>query len=126
MWADACEMLERAERLQRQFFRPGGRSARLPVWEPPVDMVDNGRELVIMVALPGVDPGRLEAVIDQGAFIVAAERPLPLGPGTREVHRLEIPHGRFERRVPLPPGEYTLGQRELVNGCLTVILRRLR
>ena len=38
---------------------------------------------------------------------------------------MELPHGRFERRVTLPPGRYELVRRELVDGCLTVILRKL-
>lgn len=126
MWAEACEILERAERLHRQFFRPRGGATPLPVWEPPVDIVEFEQELRILVALPGVDPGHIEAVIDQGCLHVVAERPLPVGPGTREVHRIEIPHGRFERRVSLPSGDYTLDHRDMVNGCLTVCLRRVR
>ena len=54
MWAEACEALARAERLQRQFFRPGERGARA-VWEPPVDIFEHERDLWIVAALPGVD-----------------------------------------------------------------------
>jgi len=41
------------------------------------------------------------------------------------VHRLEIPHGRFERRVALPPGSYEVERKELVNGCLLLGLKKL-
>jgi hypothetical protein len=77
MWAEACQMLERAERLQRRFFQLGDRHAGGPA----------------------------EA---RAGFI----------------HRLEIPHGRFERRITLAPGSYEVGRRDLVNGCLTLSLRR--
>jgi hypothetical protein len=44
MWADACEMLARAERLHRQFFEPGRATAsRLPVWQPPADVLETER-----------------------------------------------------------------------------------
>jgi hypothetical protein len=41
------------------------------------------------------------------------------------IHRLEIPHGLFERHIPLPAGRFELGRRELANGCLVLSLRKL-
>jgi HSP20 family molecular chaperone IbpA len=44
--------LDRAEQLHRQFFEPsreGGRHAR---WEPPMDVFETERQLLIIVALP--------------------------------------------------------------------------
>src|SRR5882757_3483664 len=52
MWAEACELLDRAERLNRQFFQP--LSTRKAVWEPPVDLFETDRALWVVVALPGV------------------------------------------------------------------------
>ena len=52
MWAEACELLDRAERLNRQFFQP--LSTRQAVWEPPVDLFETDRALWVVVALPGV------------------------------------------------------------------------
>ena len=46
MRAEACEMLDRANRLQRQFFRPRSDAA----WEPPVDVYETARDLWIVVA----------------------------------------------------------------------------
>jgi hypothetical protein len=58
--------------------------------------------------------------------VVAGERPLPLPPGGAGViRRLETPHGRFERRIALPPGSYELRRRDLALGCLTITLRKL-
>lgn len=42
MWAEACEILEQAQRLQRQFFRFGRAVEAQPRWEPPVDIVAYG------------------------------------------------------------------------------------
>ena len=128
MWAEACEMLGRADRLHRQFFQPARARARTlcPTWEPPLDVFETDGELWILVALPGVEPDRLEVVVDdQGTLIVAGERPLPAQARDAAVHRLELPYGHFERRVSLPAGRYEIGRRDLINGCLTLCLKKL-
>jgi hypothetical protein len=48
---------------------------------------------------------------------------LPAEPAV--IRRLELPYGRFERRVALPGGRYELEGRQLVNGCLQLALRKL-
>lgn len=125
MWAEACAMLNRAERLHRQFFEPLGAPAasRLPAWQPPADVLETETEVLIIVALPGVDPAAVEAAIEGGALRVAGHRLLPPELRTAAVHRLELPQGRFERRIPLPPGRYGAKVRHsLVHGCLLVRL----
>lgn len=124
MWVQACELLEQAERLQRRFFRPSG-SALHPAWEPPVDVFETDNELCIVTALPGVAPGDVRIVAENGALIVSGQRSLPDESRHGHIHRVEIPHGRFERRITLPPGRYEVGQRSLRDGCLTLKLRRL-
>jgi HSP20 family molecular chaperone IbpA len=126
MWAEACEFLDRAERIQRQFFRPGGSQTRTPVWEPPVDVFETERELVIEVALPGVEPGQVALLIDGRTLIIAGERKLPQEARGAAIRRLELPHGRFERRIELPPGRFEIAGRDLTNGCLLLTLRKLR
>ncbi|MBL8541891.1 MAG: Hsp20/alpha crystallin family protein, partial [Betaproteobacteria bacterium] len=54
MWAEACELVERADRLHRQFFQLGETRAHRPVWEPPADVVETARGVRVVVALPGV------------------------------------------------------------------------
>lgn len=115
-------MLEQAQRLQRQFFRFGHAAQAQPRWEPPADIVAYGSEVRITVALPGVTPEHVQVRIDNGALSVAAARPLPLNARTSAVHRLEIPYGRFERRIELPAGRYELVEQGCVNGCLVLRL----
>jgi HSP20 family protein len=124
MWAEARRVIERAERLHQRFFDLAG-SAQQPCWEPPVDMVETEAALFIEVALPGVDSQRIEARFEQGVLVVIAERDLPLPAEPAVIRRLELPHGRFERRVALPSGRYELERRQLVNGCLQLSLRKL-
>jgi HSP20 family protein len=125
MWAEACEALARAERLRRQFFRLGEAETR-PVWEPPVDLFETPSELSIVAALPGVAASRLEVGVQEGVLVIAGDRPAPALQREAAIHRLEIPQGRFERQIALPAGRFELVRRELADGCLTLVLRKLR
>jgi HSP20 family molecular chaperone IbpA len=113
MWTAACEMIDRAERLHRQFFLPMGDLG----WEPPVDITATDSEILITVALPGVDRNDVEVTVDDDGISVLGFRPSGIPRGSL-VHRLEIPHGNFQRRIAFPRARLRLGQSELVNGCL--------
>jgi HSP20 family protein len=123
MWAEACAMIERAEQLHRQFFEPNLAVSSV-CWEPPIDVFEDERELSIIAALPGVETQDLQISIEAGTLIVAGLRRLPAVAADAVVHRLEIPHGRFERHVRLPAGTWTLERSTLVNGCMRVTLMR--
>jgi HSP20 family protein len=124
MWSEACEMLARAERMHREFFRPARTAARVPAWEPPVDVLETDRAALVFIALPGVDPDRVEAVIEDDCLLVAGLRVLPAELQTATIHRLELPQGRFERRVRLPAGRYVNVRRSMANGCLLITLEK--
>jgi HSP20 family protein len=123
MWSEACEMLAKAERMHREFFRPAG-AMRLPVWEPPADVLETEREVRVLVALPGVHPDNVEAAIQDSDLLIAGTRVLPAELATATIHRLEIPQGRFERRVRLPAGRYSDVQRLSIDGCLLIVLKK--
>jgi HSP20 family molecular chaperone IbpA len=123
MLAEAIEALSRAERLHRQFFQLHSADARTPSWEPPIDILETEREVLVLVALPGVDPERVEATIEDGHLVVAGRRTLPPELRRAVIHRLELPQGRFERRIPLPRGRYTV-RRSAADGCLVFTLEK--
>ena len=123
MWAEACELLERAERMQRRFFRLGSSACARATWEPPADVYEDGRELLIVVALPGVAAEHVQLAAEPGALVVRAERALPFAGSRLALRQLEIPYGSFERRIALPEGRYEAVSRELTRGCLIVRLR---
>jgi HSP20 family molecular chaperone IbpA len=123
MWAQACQFIEQAERLQRQFFRLGEAMAQ-PVWEPPVDVFEDEHGITVIVALPGVVRDRVEATIDARGLLVRAERRIPFEGQESSVRHLEIPYGHFERRIPLPLVPLEAGEREWVDGCLILTLRK--
>jgi HSP20 family molecular chaperone IbpA len=119
MWADACARMERAERLRRQFFHHAASS-----WEAPVDVFETDDALIILIALPGVDPEHITVSLEAGLLVVAGERPLPRESRDARIHRLEIPHGHFERRIELPPVPFQISGRHLANGCLMLRLQK--
>jgi HSP20 family protein len=123
MWGDAVDLLEQAERLQRQFFRLAGEGVHAR-WEPPVDVFADGDEILVEVALPGVPADRIELVCAPGELIVRGERRLPRRLASAAIQRLEIPHGHFERRLALPAGTWQLAGQEFSNGCLQLLLVR--
>jgi HSP20 family protein len=125
MWAHACDLILQAERMQRQFFRLGSSPRPQATWEPPADVFEDEREVVIVVALPGVVAERVELTTEPGALWIRAERAVPFTGSRHAVRRLEIPYGHFERRIPLPEGRLEAGSRELSHGCLVLRLRKL-
>ena len=121
MWVQACEVLDHAEKLQRQFLRYTGPGVDAAVWEPPVDIHETRDGLSLLFALPGVAPEQIEVTLEPNAFTVSARRPLALKNRDSVIRRLEIPHGRFVRRVPLP-GRMRVAETRYLNGLLEVRL----
>jgi len=124
MWTDAMVLLERMQRLHQQSFAPARAAGGVPNWEPPADMIETDHEVLVLVALPGVDPERTEVRIEKGTLVVQGHRVLPAELRRARIHRLELPQGQFERRLALPPGHYDDVRRSSVNGCLAVALRK--
>jgi HSP20 family protein len=125
MWLEASAVIARAERLHRQYFHIALSQHRTPIWEPPVDVLETADQLIIFVALPGVDPETIQSAIDGGALSVVGNRSLPAGLNAAVIHRLELPHGRFERRIMLPTGRYGDVRSAIDHGCLIVTLDKI-
>jgi len=124
MLSEAIGSLARAERLRQQFFNL--QSAAGPSWEPPLDVLETDEEILIFVALPGVDPDEVVAVVeDDGLLVISGNRTLPAELRNARIHRLELPQGRFERRIALPIGSYAVS-RFAANGCIVVRLTKSR
>jgi HSP20 family molecular chaperone IbpA len=122
MWIQACEVLDHAERLQRQFLRYTGPGVDAAVWEPPVDIHETSDGLSLRFALPGVVPEKIEVTLEPNALTVSARRPMFMSNrGDSVIRRLEIPHGQFIRRIPLA-ARMKVAETSYVNGLLEVRL----
>jgi HSP20 family molecular chaperone IbpA len=123
MWGEAMSMLDRAQRLQRQFFTHAA-----VAWEPPIDIVETGDTLQVHVALPGVNADSITIALDPGGITISALRTFPCRQEEAQIHRLEIPYGRFERHIGMPLADpyapLELAAKSLQDGILTLTFRR--
>ena len=126
MWSEACQLLDRAERLHRQFFRLDFPRGARAAWVPPVDVFEDDEEIVIVAALPGVEAQNAEATLEGRTLVIRAQRRVPLEDRSCSIQRLEIPYGYFERRLELPAIPLELGRSEWSDGCLVLTLRKVK
>ncbi len=124
MWAQACDLIEQAERMHGRFFRLAASPRAEALWQPPVDVLEDERELAIVVALPGVAAEDVDVTHEGDLLVVRAQRRAPVR-ARHVVRRLEIPYGYFERRIALPTGRFEALAPELSHGCLVVRLRKV-
>ena len=120
MWSAALAVLARGERLHPELSWPTQSG-----WEPATDIFETEAGLLVIVALPGVKPAEVETIVSPGELLVRGTRRWPALQRSARVHRIELPHGRFERRLPLPEGTFQLLGQDHVDGCLLLTLRRL-
>jgi HSP20 family protein len=118
--SDMLAMLTRTDRLHREGF--GSASG---AWEPPVDVLETETDLLVVIALAGVAQEDVQVVFGHGELTVRGTRRWPCLERPARVYRIELPHGRFERRLPLPAGAYKLAGQEHKDGCLILTMRKL-
>jgi HSP20 family protein len=123
MWAEACALLEQAERKHRQFFDLIAGPSR-PVWEPPADIFVDGSHVHVVVALPGARVDEVTVQLSPAGLQIDAMVSPPTLSAAVKIVRLEIPYGRMRRRIELPPGRYALSERSLNHGYLQLHLTR--
>ena len=124
MWAEACALLDEAERKHRRFFELLALPSTHPVWEPPADIFADGSDIQVVVALPGARAEDVVVQITPTGLQIATRVPPPSLGAHANVVRLEIPYGRMRRRIDLPSGHYVLVERQLDRGCLFLRLTR--
>jgi HSP20 family protein len=110
------ELQREMERYLAHFHRAGKRPTILfthnaqpvPVWTPALDMYETEDAIVVLLDLAGVDAEKTEVQAQPQLLTVRGVRRERHGPylpnEQRSYHTLEIPYGRFERTVRLPPG----------------------
>jgi len=101
-------------------------SAENGTWQIPLDIVDNGDELVVSASIPGIDPTDIKVNIDDGVLTIKAETPVLAASQDdteSEYLRRECRTGSFTRAVQLPD---TVDQENVTsayaNGVLTITM----
>lgn len=89
-----------------------------------MDILETRHEVLVVAALPGVGAESVEVAADPEGLVFAGVRTLPVELQTALIHRLELPQGRFERRVRLPPGQHGVIRHSVVDGCLMITIQK--
>jgi len=119
-------------RLRAELDRLIGELGREPatavgVWQPAVDVIDDGDAYRVEVELPGVAPHEVEVELVGRCLVVRGSRSgHPEVAAARRFHLMERPLGSFEVAVTLDEPMRPEGARAVLSrGVLTVTLPRL-
>jgi HSP20 family protein len=74
----------------------------VPEWAPPVDIIEDEKEYLIKVDLPGVEKDAVKVTVEGGTLIVSGERSAEKEEKKRKLPRVERYYGRFIRSFTIP------------------------
>lgn len=121
---DLRTMQEQMNRLlDLAWSRESGEDLREGIWQPAVDIFEDGDSVVIKAELPDIDQKDIEVKIENNFLILKGERKLDQSIRKENFHRIERYYGSFTRSFVLP---YMIDQ-ERINavserGVLTITL----
>ncbi|MCS6913731.1 MAG: Hsp20/alpha crystallin family protein [Myxococcales bacterium] len=96
----------------------------MPAWVPRVTLWEGSGEYLLLVDLPGVRRDQLEVTLRDHTLVISGVRTLP-GQNGHQLRLAEVPHGRFQRVLSLPPGARSGGlSAQLRDGVLEVRIPR--
>ena len=107
-------------------YDEGGSFSELTNWHPPYNLYTTDSSIIVQVELAGVELQDVVIFLRSRYMYVSGNRTAPR-PGISErciFHNLEIPYGRFVRRIDFPmPVETRQHTYEMQNGILTLQFR---
>lgn len=107
--------------LLTELFARRGRTD-LP-WEPPIDVFEDGRTLVVLVNLPGFQRQDVQMHAFESLLIIRGHASADEVPQAAQYHVRERPMGAFHRAIPLPFAIQADGiKASLRDGVLRVVL----
>ena len=130
-WQQASDLMEQAERIERNLLQVAAASrylatsSRAGAWAPSMNVVETDQAWWVIAALPGAAANRIDIRLAGDELIIAGTRPLPTCCTEGEIKIWEIPLGRFERRLRLLPGiQFTIAETRFEDGLLITELRK--
>lgn len=92
-------------------------------WVPPVELCQEGKNLVARVDLPGMNEKDVNVEVSEDGLAITGERRHESSTEERGAWRSEISYGRFYRLIPLPEGaEPDNAKANFRNGVLEVTI----
>ena len=96
-------------------------------WEPPTDIVETEKEIIVIVEIAGMSDGDFEVVTDGKVLSVGGFRRSAYPDGKKQFHTLEIQAGPFEKRIALPvPVDQSKVSARYRNGMLEIRIAKLQ
>ena len=114
-----------AERHFYDLFLEARRSLTLRGWQPPADIFETERAMVIRLEIPGAREDDVQITLSEDLLTVSGvKRDEYEGPG-RRFHQAEITYGEFSRSFRLPWKASSEDVRAVYkNGILTITLHK--
>jgi HSP20 family protein len=95
-------------------------------WEPPVDVIETGKEVIVVVDIAGMEGKDISVVTDGEILRISGFRKNVSPKEKKQFHKLEIQVGHFSREIELPvPVDHSGISACYNNGMLEIRVRKL-
>jgi HSP20 family protein len=129
-WEPFRDLLSLQERMNRMFGEYRGAAATADddwalggSWAPPVDIYEQGSDIVLKAELPGVDPKDVDIRLENNVLTLRGERKFENEVKKENYHRVERTYGTFSRSFTLPSVVNQTGiKADFKDGMLKVVL----
>ena len=96
------------------------------VFQPRIDVVDDGDALRITAELPGINRQDVEILLEDDTLVLHGEKKLESKTEEKGCYRLERAFGSFQRVVPLPNGvDVDRAEARFENAVLTIRIPKI-
>jgi HSP20 family protein len=99
---DLMALQERMNKLFDETFSRGAQDVDVGAWLPPVDIMEQGDEIIIKMEIAEVDQKAIDIKVEGDVLTIKGERQLEQGTKREDYVRLERPYGTFSRSFSLP------------------------
>lgn len=120
---DLMALQERMNKLFDETFSRGAQDVDTGAWSPPVDIMEQGDEIIIKMEIAEVDQKSIDIKVEGNALTIKGERQLEEGTKRENYLRLERPYGTFSRSFSLPTTvDYEKVKASQKDGILRIVL----
>lgn len=125
-WDPMRELQVMQEQMNRLLEASRDRSFGEPfeqgIWQPPVDIYEDDREVVVKMEVPEVAQEDIDVQIEENTLIIHGERKLEREEKKHNYHRIERSYGTFRRSFSLPTSVDQDGVRASCEGGMLKII----
>ena len=121
-WDPIAEM-RRIDDAFNRFWGVGSRGSGSAAgrWDIPMDVIQEGDDLIVYASIPGVEPGQIEVTLEDGLLTIEGETASESEQNKGDFLLRERRFGRFHRSLRLPSTvDAEKAESSYNNGVLTV------